>query len=458
VSRRILFVEDYEPTARLEARRIGRHDYDVVIAGDGEEAVRIAAEDASIELVLMDIDLGGGIDGAEAARRILEHRELPVVFLTAYAEQEFTERVRDIPGYGYVLKNSGEYVVVEAVRMALQLFDSLQLTRRREQEYREVVETIREGIWRIDREGYTTFVNSAMARMLGYSVEEMLGASLFAFMDEGQREKAEQLQARRAEGIEEQHEFTFRRKYGDSLTALLSVTPLTDEAGGYTGSLAAVMDITERKREQQQLERALADKEHLMRELNHRVKNNLNMISALVSMKESAAAKAEDLSDIRSQIDAIRLIHEKLHARGNVGEIRFGEYIQELLDAVFSNFYSGRVRVEVDTGGALFTARTVIPLGLLINETATNAIKHGFTAEEEPVFSVQLEKTGGGSHWLLTIANTGRPFPEGVSLQESESLGLRLITSLSAQLEGTVELKKSPQPVFTVAFPVDQEH
>jgi two-component sensor histidine kinase len=174
-------------------------------------------------------------------------------------------------------------------------------------------------------------------------------------------------------------------------------------------------------------------------------------------MKEESGAKAGDLTDIRSQIDAIRIVHDKLHALGEVEEIRFGEYLEELLGTLFSNFSSRSVRVEVATDGAVLTTRTVIPLGLLVNETATNAIKHGFSDEQEARFEVRLSQTEDGRQWQLRISNSGRPFPRDVSLERPESLGLRLITSLAAQLEGRVELTRRPYPVFTITFPVDQE-
>lgn len=125
-----------------------------------------------------------------------------------------------------------------------------------ERRYRQIVETTHEGIWIIDPESRTTFVNAQMARMLGYSPEEMLGMSMYDFIGPGWRAVAARNVERRRHGIEEQHDFTFLRKDGTDLHALLDTNPLFDEAGRYAGSLAMVSDITARKKMEQQLEEA----------------------------------------------------------------------------------------------------------------------------------------------------------------------------------------------------------
>jgi PAS domain S-box-containing protein len=115
-----------------------------------------------------------------------------------------------------------------------------------EKEYRELVEALQEGVWRIDQYAYTTFVNRRMAEMLGYDVDEMLGKHLFDFMDERGAEIARRKLERRQQGIVEQHDFEFVRKDGARIYTSIETTPLADEEGNYAGALAGVMDITER--------------------------------------------------------------------------------------------------------------------------------------------------------------------------------------------------------------------
>jgi PAS domain S-box-containing protein len=127
-----------------------------------------------------------------------------------------------------------------------------------EKKYRDLIETMQEGIWQIDNDSNTTYVNQKMADILGYSVDEMMGRHLFSFMDEQGIALAKKLLEKRRSGIREQHDFEFIRKDGKRVYLLLDTTPLTDENGIYYGSLAAAMDITERKRAENALEESEA--------------------------------------------------------------------------------------------------------------------------------------------------------------------------------------------------------
>jgi PAS domain S-box-containing protein len=120
----ILLLEEDTLIARSEAQTIERFGYDVILAHSGEKGVQIALTDASVSLILMDIDLGKGIDGSEAARQILDKRSLPIVFLTSHGEREMVEKVQGIVRYGYVLKNSGDCVLQSSLEMAFALFEA----------------------------------------------------------------------------------------------------------------------------------------------------------------------------------------------------------------------------------------------------------------------------------------------------------------------------------------------
>ncbi len=128
----ILLVEDEVIISKLESLAIRNFGYEVICAFNGEEAVEIALGTPNLNLVLMDIDLGRGIDGPEAARRILAARQLPIVFLTSHSEREMVEKVRHITRYGYVIKNSGNFVLQSSIEMAFELFDAHEKTRQSE--------------------------------------------------------------------------------------------------------------------------------------------------------------------------------------------------------------------------------------------------------------------------------------------------------------------------------------
>ncbi len=122
--RTVLLVEDENIIALSQSMILKNHGYEVIRSKTGEDAVEAIRKNGSIDLVLMDIDLGKGIDGTEAAKQILGFCSIPIVFLTGHSEQEMVEKVRGITRYGYVLKNSGAFVLFEAITMAFELFET----------------------------------------------------------------------------------------------------------------------------------------------------------------------------------------------------------------------------------------------------------------------------------------------------------------------------------------------
>jgi two-component sensor histidine kinase len=231
---------------------------------------------------------------------------------------------------------------------------------------------------------------------------------------------------------------------------------ITAGGGNIIGAVIAMHDITSLKEAEKDLQISLEEKEFLMQELGHRVKNNLMMVSSLISLKDSALGGRADLTDIKRQVEAILLLHEKLDGMERVNNIDFGKYVEELVENLFS-FSRKPVKLEIDITDILLPTKQAVPLGLIVNEIATNAVKHGLTDEEEAKFSVSLREVPAAGECILTLSNNGKPFPEGIDLENPSTLGLRLVSALVSQLNGTVELTRAPHPVFTIQFPMGKQ-
>ncbi len=229
--------------------------------------------------------------------------------------------------------------------------------------------------------------------------------------------------------------------------------PLTDENDTIFGILGISRDITEQKKAEEELRETLKEKDYLMKELNHRVKNNLLMVSSLINLKSTESEIG--FSDIRHQIEAISLIHEKLYQSESVTEINCDDYFGDLLCSILSSFTKGDVKILKSIEDISIPTKIATTLGLVINEIATNAIKHGFTDKEDAVFSITMKRDESHSSYELVLSNSGNPFPLDVVFESSETLGLRLINALVAQLDGTVELKREPNPLFTIKIPIE---
>jgi PAS domain S-box-containing protein len=246
--------------------------------------------------------------------------------------------------------------------------------------------------------------------------------------------------------------------YGTVVVGYLRAAPEDDEGPFLPAERLLLDSLCERlgriieRVEAEEAQRQIDEQRRLMDELNHRVKNNLNLVSSLISLKDSALGDEVDLSDIRNQVKAVSFIHQKLYETGLVKEIDFGPYITDILESVFS-FYSGpAVEVTVEVGELELPAKTAVSLGLIINELATNAMKHGFTAATPPRFTVRLQNEYGRECRELSVSNSGNPLPDDVEFENPETLGLRLISALVSQLGGTVEVARKPQPDFRLRF------
>jgi len=225
----------------------------------------------------------------------------------------------------------------------------------------------------------------------------------------------------------------------------LVASPIVNTENELVYIVESARDITLLKKNEQ-------EKDFLMSELNHRVKNNLIMINSLINLKSDSLGEEIDLSDISHQIDTIRIVHEKLYNTTVITHINFRDYVEDLLSTVFS-FTELAVQIENDIKVGEIPTKVTIPLGLIINEVATNAIKYGFKKDEKAVFTVSMKEKK--DLYILTLSNSGNPFPEDVDFENSDTLGLRLIKVLTTQLDGTIELQKTPHPVFTIRFPLE---
>jgi two-component sensor histidine kinase len=204
---------------------------------------------------------------------------------------------------------------------------------------------------------------------------------------------------------------------------------------------------------EEELKKSLREKDILLDEMNHRIKNNLATIISLINLKESTLNNTVDLSSLKRQVEAIRIVHEKLSQNSGLSEINARDYIEDLLSTVFSSFSVFRITLDRNIQDVILPTSLVIPLGLIINEIATNALIHGFTPEDEARFTIDLTEDELGTGYILLLTNTGNPFPEEIDLENPETLGLRLISALTEQINGTVELTKRPYPQFTIRFP-----
>jgi two-component sensor histidine kinase len=216
-------------------------------------------------------------------------------------------------------------------------------------------------------------------------------------------------------------------------------------------------DITERKRSEEKIRTSLKEKEVLLKEIHHRVKNNLQVISSLLNLqanqirdKESAAV----FRDSQSRVKAMSLVHERLYQSSDLARIDFAGYVQDVTRHLLRSYQSGphRVKLQVDVDPVSFNIDTAIPCALIINELVSNAMKYAFPNGREGEIHIRLNQLDATGDLNLCISDNGVGFPVNVSWEKTDSLGLQLVRSLTDQLNGTIQCQLDQGSRFDIRF------
>ncbi|KAF0233413.1 MAG: two-component hybrid sensor and [Desulfovibrionaceae bacterium] len=450
-----------------------------------------------------------------------------------------------------------------------------------EKSHRILLETATEGMWSMDADHKTTFVNRSMADMLGYEIHEMMGRPVEDFFFQTDQEFHVQKMQERHEGKNEVYERRFRRQDGSELWTLVSANALQDDQGSFARSFAMFTDITERKRIEEQLKRSnrylkavldnmpsmigywdkdlrnlfanhaylnwfgcdpgwilgkhirevigeeryslnlpyiegvmrgevqtfertipspcghsflhsiasyipdivdgevhgfyamvtdvtplknseielkflLHEKDILLREIHHRVKNNLQIVHSLLSLQSDSLDGQEPINvlrDSQARIMSMALVHDQLYHSSSMGIVDVGEYIKELF-AKIQMAYGGRciVNTTLDIPGVGLALDQAIPFGLIVSELVTNAFKHAFKDCTQGTISIRVEVDGDRAVFLLKDSGPG--IPPTLKLDESPSLGLKIVSLLVDQLHGTLSMESSDGFSVRVEFPL----
>lgn len=250
-TRTLLLVEDEPIIAMAEALRLRKNGYRVETVTNGETAVERVLREPPVDLILMDIDLGAGIDGTEAARRILQERDLPIVFLTSHSEREIVERVRDITRYGYVIKNTGDFVLFSSIEMAFDLYAAHSRAEAERRKLSLVAENLSELVWLRDIDsGHIVFANLAYERIWGRPLSSLY-ADPQSFLSSVHPEDLGAVSAAqvrmRDEGVPFNLEYRIIRPDGETRWVHARTTRVPDAPATASLVLGVAEDVTERK-------------------------------------------------------------------------------------------------------------------------------------------------------------------------------------------------------------------
>lgn len=300
-------------------------------------------------------------------------------------------------------------------------------------------------------------VNDTLCGMTGYSREEMLGTSarMLYCCDEDYefvgREKYRQI----AEKVTGTVETCWCRKDGSIIHIILSSTPL-DRNDLTKGVTFTALDISDRKMMEDQLRNSLKEKEILLREVHHRVKNNLQVIYSLIAWQSDYIQDPDSLDllkECQNRIQSMALVHEELYRAKDFANFDFGEYIKNLVGSLYQSF-----KVPGEKISFTITARNItleidqaIPCGMIINELVSNAIKHAFPGDRCGTICVEVQECGE-KQLQLTVADNGVGLPSNLDHRGTETLGLQLVCLLAEQLHGKADFLRENGTRFEFVF------
>jgi len=309
-----------------------------------------------------------------------------------------------------------------------------------EEKYRRIVETANEGIWLMDGNFNITFVNSKMVEILGYEEEEIIGKNILYFLFEEDLEDHKEKMNERLSGNNQLYERRFKKKDGTEVWTLVSATPLSSEEDQFEGSFSMFTDITARKTAEESIKLSLREKELLLKEVHHRVKNNFQLISSLISLQADVTdnnAIIEMSNDIQSRIKSMSLIHEMMYSSGNFIDIDLGTYVNRLVEYLNSSYTNanGDVALKADIETIEINLDELLPIGLILNELVANSLKHAFPNKAKGQIDIII-KNINTSMLKIIVKDNGCGLPKDFQMKNVKSLGLFLVQTLITQLGG----------------------
>ena len=355
-----------------------------------------------------------------------------------------------------------------------------------EERFRLLVDGVEDyAIYLLDREGHVATWNTGAERIKGYTAAEVLGRPFSQFFppDEqarGTPAKLLDLAVREGHYVGEGWRV---RKDGSQFWASVVITPLRAADGELRGFAKVTRDITERRAAEQalqaanaqlehrvaertaelealtaRLETSLREKEVLFREIHHRVKNNLQVVSSLLSAQSATVehpAVHEFVQESERRLQAMSLVHETLYQSHDIAQVPLAAYV-EALSQQLAHAYGvdpGHLAVQTEeVEGVVLPLDTAIPCGLILSELLSNGLKHAFPGGAVGDVTVTLTHTQ--DHLTLRVRDSGCGFPEHLDFRQTESLGLQLVGALTEQLAGTIVLESTEGTAFTVTFPL----
>lgn len=577
---RILVVEDEYIVAKDIQRLLSDIGYESINCRYGEEALNKAKEYNPI-IILMDIMLAGEMSGIDAANTIREELDIPVIFLSAYSNDELIHSAKKAHPYGYIIKPFDAKILKINLDMAFarhyhdkmvksseeryrNIFENIQdvyfetavngiilelspsienyyhytreeligknveilygnlkerdffirnlketgrirdyeitiktrggnlvpcsinaklildtkrnpikivgtirdiserkrneeALRKSEERFRQLAEMLPETIYESDSSGKIIYVNTAGLNSFGYTLEDI--QKNFYITDFLAPEETQKAMENRQKTIDTKTlrriEYTGIRKDKTRFPIMIHTVPI-EENGQATGTRGIVVDITEQKKAQEFIAKSLKEKEMLLKEVHHRIKNNLQIISSILYLQSTYVqdqATLNTLKEAQNRVQYMALIHENFYKSENLSSIDAKKYFEELTQQLSESYVKPdqKIQIEIHCASTYLDLHTAIQCGLIVNELITNSLKYAFAGRTDGLIRVEFYHSQE-NEFKLIISDNGIGIPDSIDLENPKTLGLDLVRGITDSLKGQIYFESGEGCKITIVF------
>jgi PAS domain S-box-containing protein len=333
--------------------------------------------------------------------------------------------------------------------------------RRSEERFRRVVEAAPNAMVMVSARGVIEMVNAETEKVFGYDRAELLGKSIEILVPARFRPQHPGLRGQFFSAPDSRpmgagRELFGLRKDGSEFPVELGLNPIETDDG--TMVLSAIVDISDRKQKEESIRQALLEKDVLLSEVHHRVKNNLQIVHSLLDLQSAQVTDPQAIAMLRDSQNRIRsmsLIHQTLYQSKDFARVDFASFLDSLLPTLMAsyNVAANRIALTIEIEGVYLPLNQAIPCGLIVNELISNALKHAFPDDRSGSIKVESHLQSAGTA-ILSVSDDGIGLAETQDLDGSNTLGLTLVHLLARQLHGGIEIQRARPTRFELTFPI----
>jgi PAS domain S-box-containing protein len=460
---RVLLLEDRRADAELMLHELRRAGYTLDSQRVETRADFLAHLDPELDVILADFNLPQ-FDALRALHCLQERGlDVPFIIVTGSLNEEVAVECMKQGATDYLLKDRLARLgtaVAQAVQQKGLRQEKAQAEaalRESERRFRLLAENATDMISRTTPQGMYLYASPACRTLLGYAPEELVGRAALELVHPEDRAHAAG-DPTNAE-LPDTYTITYRIRRNDGNYIWFETTQrkVRDDHTGAVAEIEAVSrDVSERKQAEERLKASLQEKEVLLREIHHRVKNNLQVIASLLKLQSGLITDrqaCEAFLESRNRIRSMGLIHEQLYQSQDLGRIDFADYLNRLAAHMLrcGAAHSQDIALKVNVADVFLGIDTAIPCGLIINELVSNSLKHAFPAGKGGEIRIDF-RSEAEQRFLLQVSDNGIGIADSQELPRPACLGLELVNALAKQLGATIERRNGVGTTFTFSF------